>query len=220
MASLCLSHQLDIDPCPHCGKANPTLVLRGEPIQTKTHDKQNPRFWGVYACRSCGGLVIAGGKTVRDNAPYATVFQEIYPSISAISDSIPEKPREFLRQAQDSLHAPAGAIMLSASAVDAMLKEKGYKDGSLYARIDKAATDHLITEGMAQWAHQIRLDANVQRHADLNVPLPDEKEAKLAFDFAVAFAEYLFVLPAKVSRGVTDSKTEGDSQGKSENKKK
>lgn len=214
-----LSSQLTIDACPHCGRANPTLVLEGQPIQTRTHDKKNPRFWGAYACRSCGGLVIAGGETVRDDRPYATVLREVYPSISAISDSIPEKPREFLRQARDSLHAPAGAIMLSASAVDAMLKEKGYTTGSLYQRIDKAAKDHLITNEMALWAHQVRLDANVQRHADSEAPLPDKKEAKLAFDFAVAFAEYLFVLPAKVSRGITDSKTEEPSD-KSESKKK
>jgi hypothetical protein len=43
--------------------------------------------------------------------------------------------------------------MLAASAVDSMLKDKGYKEGSLYKRIDTAAADHLITDGMAQWAH-------------------------------------------------------------------
>jgi hypothetical protein len=40
--------------------------------------------------------------------------------------------------------------MLSASAVDAMLKVKGYKSGSLYSRIDKAAEDHMITSEMAR----------------------------------------------------------------------
>lgn len=95
--------------------------------------------------------------------------------------------------------------MLCASAVDAMLKEKGYTDGSLYARIGKAAEHHLITGEMAKWAHQIRLDANDQRHANKDAKLPDEKDAKLAFAFAIAFAEYLFVLPTKVSRGIGDS---------------
>ena len=50
--------------------------------------------------------------------------------------------------------------MLAASAVDSMLKEKGYKDGSLYKRIEQAAGDHLITAEMASWAHEVRLDAN------------------------------------------------------------
>lgn len=202
-----LSAQLILDLCPHCGSANPTLVLKGEPILTRTYNKKEPRFWCIYCCTTCGGIVMAGGQVPNSGEPYATVIQEIYPSISAISDSIPEKPREFLRQAQNSLHAPAGAVMLCASAVDAMLKEKSYTEGSLYTRIDKAAEEHLITDAMAQWAHQVRLDANEPRHADEKVPIPTDKDAKLTFDFAIAFAEYLFVLPSKVTRGITDATT-------------
>jgi hypothetical protein len=58
---------------------------------------------------------------------------------------------------------------------------------------------------MAQWAHQIRLDANEQRHAEVSATLPTDKDAKLTFDFAIAFAEYLFVLPSKVASGITDA---------------
>jgi len=86
-----------------------------------------------------------------------------------------------------------------------MLKEKEYTDGSLYDRIDKAAKKHLITDEMAKWAHQIRLDANDQRHAEKYAELPTEEEGRLVFDFAIAFAEYLFVLPSKVSRGIADT---------------
>ncbi len=52
--------------------------------------------------------------------------------------------------------------MLAASSIDAMLKEKGYKVGGLYDRIKQAAKDHLITDEMAAWAHDVRLDANDQ----------------------------------------------------------
>jgi hypothetical protein len=149
---------------------------------------------------------MAGGHKTSSH-PEDTTITEIYPSVPIISDSIPEKPRELLRQAQSSLHTPAGAIMLSASAIDAMLKERKYVDGSLRDRIDKAAKDHLITEAMAQWAHQIRLDANVQRHADKDIGLPSYDDAKLMFDFAIAFAEYLFVLPSRVTRGIADAKS-------------
>lgn len=200
-----LSEQLDVDFCPHCGKANPTLEKRGDFLNTTNHLEEYRRRWGIYVCSSCGGVVTAFAPYVEGEVVPLPII-EIYPNIPTISDLIPTKPRELLRQAQNSLHAPAGAIMLSASAIDAMLKEKNYKDGSLYDRIDRSAKEHLITEGMAQWAHQVRLDANDQRHADQEAPLPNEKDAKLVFDFAVAFAEYLFVLPAKVSRGITDSK--------------
>jgi len=92
--------------------------------------------------------------------------------------------------------------MLAASAVDAMLKEKGYLAGSLYSRIDKAATDHVFTSDMAAWAHDVRLDANDQRHADEQSSLPVEDDARRVIDFALALAEILFVLPSRVARGL------------------
>ena len=91
--------------------------------------------------------------------------------------------------------------MLCASSVDAMLKEKNYKDGSLYQRIDKAAENHLITSEMAKWAHEVRLDANDQRHADESAELPEEADAQKCIEFTKALGEFLFVLPGRVERG-------------------
>jgi hypothetical protein len=102
----------------------------------------------------------------------------------------------------ESLHAPAGAVMLCASAVDAMLKAKGYKDGRLYDRIKKAAADHLITPDMEAWAHEVRLDANEQRHADQEAPIPQEVDAKRSIDFTAALGQFIFVLPSRVARGL------------------
>lgn len=127
---------------------------------------------------------------------------EYFPSATEIDSVVPERPRAFLQQAQESLHAPAGAVMLCASAVDAMLKIKSYAEGSLYARIEKAANDHLITTEMAKWAHEVRLDANGQRHADEAAALPTHQDATRALDFANALAEFLFVLPSRVQRGL------------------
>ena len=91
--------------------------------------------------------------------------------------------------------------MLTASAVDAMLKDKGFKDGSLKSRIDTAAAAHLITAEMAAWGHEIRLDANDQRHADEDADLPTAADATKAIEFAKALAQFLYVLPARVQRG-------------------
>jgi hypothetical protein len=91
--------------------------------------------------------------------------------------------------------------MLAASAVDAMLKAKGYKNGSLYSRIDKAAEDHAITQEMSQWAHEVRLDANDERHADESADIASPEDAKRAVEFAEALGDFMFVLPARVTRG-------------------
>jgi hypothetical protein len=126
---------------------------------------------------------------------------EIYPSGKSVAPSIPERARNYLTQAISSMHAPSGAVMLAASAVDSMLKAKGYKDGTLYTRIEKAAKDHIITEEMAAWAHDVRLDANCERHADESFELPNEADAQRVIEFALALAEFLFVLPERVQRG-------------------
>jgi hypothetical protein len=125
----------------------------------------------------------------------------IWPAPQEVAEVVPARAREFLSQSIASQHAPAGSVMLAASAVDAMLKEKGLKDGSLNSRIDTAAQTHLITQEMAAWAHEVRLDANDQRHADEGAALPNESDAKKAIEFANALAQFLFVLPARVDRG-------------------
>jgi hypothetical protein len=93
--------------------------------------------------------------------------------------------------------------MLCASSVDAMLKAKRYDDPkqSLYKRIEKASSDQLITEGMKDWAHEIRLDANDQRHADQGVTLPTTADAQRNIEFAQALGQFLFALPARVAQG-------------------
>ena len=83
-----------------------------------------------------------------------------------------------------------------------MLKEKGYKEGTLNTRINEAANDHLTTEDMAAWAHDIRLDANAQRHADESQSVAEASDAEKVIEFATALAQFLFVLPTRVERGL------------------
>ena len=110
-----------------------------------------------------------------------------------------------------SLHAPPLAQIGASRSVDSMLKAKGYgddalikrgyKDPKLFHRIEAALADHLITQEMADWAHEVRLDANEQRHVDETVPDPTKDDAERTIKFAKALAEYLFVLPSMVTRG-------------------
>ncbi|WP_222612251.1 DUF4145 domain-containing protein [Psychroserpens burtonensis] len=187
-----------MDRCPHCKIDRPSL-REIHSFPTSASDGSRGRIWKTYACERCGGAVTGyawsqGGDVMKT-----------FPESSVVDESIPKKAKAFLNQANNSLHAPSGAIMLSASAVDSMLKEKGYKDGSLYSRINLAVNDHLITENMATWAHEVRLDANDERHADDDAGLPNSNDAEKTVDFALALAEFLFVLPSKVKRGIKDA---------------
>lgn len=193
-----LQSLLILERCPHCRVANPNII-QVHKFQTNAFNMSNRRFWGVYKCNRCGGVTTGASENERG------WISELYPSEIEIDNSLPVKAKAFLHQAVDSLHAPSGAIMLAASSIDAMLKEKGYTSGKLYTRINKAAKDHLITDGMADWAHEVRLDANDERHADEDSKLPDGRDAKKTVDFALALAEFLFVLPSKVQRGIKDA---------------
>lgn len=193
-----LSQNLILSRCPHCSVADPNLFKQHQ-LDTNDHAGKRPRRWFIYTCGRCGGLVTAWA--VGDNKEVG----EYFPAAKTVKDDIPDRPRAFLQQALDSLNAPAGAVMLAASAVDAMLKLKGYTSGSQYSRIEKAAEDHVITKDMSQWAHEVRLDANDQRHSDEAAELPGAADASRAIDFALALAELLFVLPSRVQRGINQA---------------
>jgi len=152
------------------------------------------RYWRVFSCTSCAGCVLL-------EKSQGSI--EMYPQIRTIDPSIPPDAARYLREALLALKAPSACIMVACSAIDQMLKERGYADGKLYPRINQAVKDHLLTQEMGDWAHDVRLDANGQRHADRDRQPPGELDAKRCVDFAFALAEYLFVLPSKVKRAIS-----------------
>jgi hypothetical protein len=160
------------------------------------------RRWGVYECQVCGGLVTAAA---RAGDPAHAII-ECYPAVpNDPPETIPTRPRTYLRQARDLLTQPTGSVMLSSSAVDAMLKEKGLKEGRLYERIHDAVEQHLISEDVAQWAHQVNLDPNGPRYVDERASMPSLEDAQRCLAFALTLAEILFVLPGRVTRGIIES---------------
>lgn len=198
MASL--RSMLDLDRCPYCKVDRPNLVQVFQ-FESSDYAGANRLCWRVYRCHRCGRLVSAASPIGFDQN-----VTEVYPASQDVDTAVPGNARTYLQQALNSLHTPSGAVMLAASAVDAMLKIKGYKEGSLNDRIDKAAEDHLITPEMAQWAHAVRLDANEQRHADESAPLPTGDDANRCVEFALALGQFMFVLPARVQKGLADAR--------------
>jgi hypothetical protein len=186
--------KLELSRCPHCSVDTPSLDHRTH-FQTNSHDGDYKRFWRVYICQRCGGAILACSEEEAGGVI------EMYPKSRVVHETIPSPASEYFSQAIDSLHAPAVSVMLASSAVDAMLKAKGYSQGTLYSRINQAANDHVVTQEMAAWAHDVRLEANDPRHADDKHPLPSEADAKRCVEFASALADFFFVLPSRVARG-------------------
>jgi hypothetical protein len=124
------------------------------------------------------------------------------PGFPQAHEDLPDPARRFLDQAMQTLAAPDASAVMSGSAVDAMLKALGYEKGSVYDRIDEAVKDHHLTEAMGEWAHSVRLGANRPRHADKDRPHLTPDEARQSLEFAEALGGFLFVLTAKINRGI------------------
>lgn len=193
-----------VDRCPHCSVAKPLLgqVWAGVTMGSRLGVQ---RGWGAFCCTNCGGIVSAAGKYGAGLDPRKP--EEVFPSSRSASGDIPEPARTFLQQAFDTLHAPDAAAVMAGSAVDAMLKTKGYTDGSLYTRIDKSVEDRLLTKGMADWAHSVRLGSNRPRHADLDSPHVSPGDAKRSVDFAEALGNFLFALSAQIEEALSEVKS-------------
>lgn len=130
---------------------------------------------------------------------------KMYPESRVVSEAIPPRARGYLTEAIATKHSPSASIMVANSAIDAMFKAIGLSQGNLFGRINEAEKQHLITSGMAKWAHQVRLDANDQRHADEDAAIPSQEDADRIIEFALALGEFLFVLPSRVDRGIVES---------------
>lgn len=199
-----LGHVLFFDRCPHCGIASPSIHRHGEVFDTQQMKTGGRTTWGVYSCRSCGGVITARGAR-SDEPGLLNLIAETFPPEKTVAAELPDAARHYLMQAFETLSAPDAAVLMAASAVDAMLKEKNLDEGSLNQRIDKAAELRILTPEMAQWAHSVRWESNRPRHADKSNPHLTVAEARQAVEFAEALGEVLFVLPARVSRGLVAS---------------
>lgn len=198
-----------IEKCPRCSRSHPsfTVVHQPRPVSLSRLGETGWNYFvGVYSCNTCLGSVLAeSDPTKNTNFGDTRPLQCVFPEVPNIAETIPEKPRRFLSDAQNSLSASSASIMASCSAIDAMLKERDVKrkgadgkDRSLYKRIEVAVDEGILTKEMADWAHKVRLDANDQRHADEDAELPSEKDAKNVLELARTLAEILFVVPAKL----------------------
>jgi Domain of unknown function (DUF4145) len=194
-----------LDQCPQCGVANP-LITAVEAPKLHHKDEWDNRWWHFTAeCSKCRLHILFYGHTNENDMatrtePRIVYVEKSFPDSRRAANELPDRSKAYLQQALGSLHAPDGAVMLAASSVDSMLKDRGYKQGSLYSRIEKAHADGLLTAEMRDWAHEIRLSANEPRHADDDFAGATAADATQVIEFAEALGEYLFVLPMRVEK--------------------
>jgi hypothetical protein len=94
---------------------------------------------------------------------------------------------------------------MAGSAVDAMLKDFGLVEGSIYSRIDQAVSNNTLTPAMGEWTHEVRLGSNRPQHADKENPHTSLRQAQQSVEFAEALGHFLFVLSSRVKKGIEDA---------------
>lgn len=183
--------------CPHCGIASPALLQCWHSDQPLSRgDGGIQSRWAAYQCTTCGHVVVAKGYPGEQRRNPVVVA--IYPSSWSADIAIPERAANYLRQASKTLASPDASVVMSAAAIDAMLKDNGLREGSLHTRIGQAVAAGILTNRMAEWAHRVRLDANNTRHADEDTAHMSREDAQRAFEFAEALGDFLYVLPSKM----------------------
>jgi Domain of unknown function (DUF4145) len=186
---------LNLDRCPQCNVAKP--YLRQLWVSSIVQPNLLNGLWTVHACSSCNKLLLVERRTDG-------VVLRVYPQAEELAIEIPGRVRKALSEAIQTPFAPGASIMACAQAVDYMLKERGFREGdTLNQRIKAAVKAGVLTPDMEQWANEVRFAANDERHEDTD-PTPDDAEHSV--QFAVALADFLFVLPARVKRGIETAK--------------
>ena len=189
--------------CPFCNVVDPLLErVWATDTPTERADGEKSTWWAAYKCKTCGSVMSVSAKHLGDWFS----IEHAYPEPKQAHGDIPEPARTYLQQAYETLHAPDAAAVMAGSAVDAMLKKHQLTEGSLYTRIDEALKLNILTQGMADWAHEVRLGSNRPRHADSDNPHVSAKEAEQSVEFAEALGNFLFVLTARIERGIEAAK--------------
>jgi hypothetical protein len=167
--------------------------------------------WAIYICSTCGGVV-----SVRcsGSANEGYSVEQIFPQVPQVAKELPEPAHRYLKQATETLASPDAAAIMAGSAVDAMLKHLKFTEGSVYHRIEQAVDANVLTESMGEWAHSVRLGSNRPRHADSETPHVSAAEAAQSVEFATALGHFLFVLTARVERGIAQAQATAASTNK------
>lgn len=209
-----LGDKLALRRCPHCRVAQPLLTILN--LEREVADTSN--IWCAYECSNCASLVTAKGheeitRPTGGNARHVYYVDAVFPSLQSADEELPEPARSYLDQAHRTVgEAHDAAAMVASSSVDAMLKDKGFDDSSksLHDRIDEAVAAHLLTDAMGEWAHKVRLVSNDPRHADADNPHVSPEQARIVVEFAEALGQFLYVLPSRVARGMSDADRAAD----------
>ena len=171
-------------------------------------DTPEPQETVLVECPNCSQPIVAqrwyfetgmymDGRTEGEFTDFKRVFPSPDPEISW---ELPEGVRVSLLEAQKCLGARAyiASAAMSGRALEALCRDLNADDSMLGKGLKQLHDTGQIDDRLYDWGKELNKRRNIAAHPG-TTPI-SQREAQYAFDFALAIADYVYVLTAKFER--------------------
>lgn len=171
--------------CPHCLQESVAFYF------SSAHNGVS--FWVCGHCQKgvCAESQVTGSAVLNFNQ-LITIYPKPKPA-TAPKFTPPSIANLYLEATtcQKTKTFTAAAIV-ARKTIEVAVNQLGGTGSNLLKKIDHLATEHLITQSLAVWAHEIRLIGNDAAH---ELEPPTAEDVQQAIFFAEMFLTYAFTLP-------------------------
>lgn len=203
--------------CPHCIKENVAMAYKTHlqrPTRTGTNADRTTIIDVLFTCNNCRAPVLVNYECanthkqlpenmtgdLNDYWKYISI-RNVWPKLEKKESPkhIPVNVERFLQQGFINFKAQhfdaAGAMARKALEAALVAHSPNLADGSLYQRINKLKENGVLTESLADWAHNVRLLGNDAVH---DLEPADPVDVNQALQLAEYLLIYLFTLPTEI----------------------
>lgn len=214
-------------PCPRCGRPSNFTRLGSVPVTFRedVYAVERDGRYGrieleqvtVLECAYChqGTVVVERRGITAGPISWTGVHWWPPSSVVALTAATPAAISEALAEGLRALsaHAPRAAVVMFRGTLDAIVRDRGsaaaqaaLRNRSLKEALQTMVGENALTPALGDWAAEIRYAGNAAAHVDPLDQVTQEEAASLA-KLAKAVVEYLYELPARVSRSRTSAST-------------
>lgn len=183
--------------CPYCRARVQAMVLAKRMYYPDEHTPE-PYAYAFVQCTSCHTMMVGYDPCepqLQDEGPVLLAREWPDPD-QQYPLNLPVNVRSSLTEARKSLAAGAhhAAAVMCGRAVEGICKDKT-KSKMLAAGLKKMKEMKIIDSKLYDWGEALRRERNIGAHAGEDTI--SSRDAKDVYDFAVAIAEYVYVLDEK-----------------------
>jgi hypothetical protein len=199
--------------CPHCKVINSAFGIRWAEkwIRGDKWDQVAVAICGTCALPICFKVTYTNSATLVNQFPAGIDMMPnmtigvIWPlkEEASVPRHLPPDYEAKIREAENAYRAnlPTAAAGLYRALVDTTTKRQLGDaqlalNGTLMARIERLAENHVIPKAVADWAHEVRTVGNEGLHEEMVVTLDD---ATMTRNFAQTYLRYAFELPGDIA---------------------